>query len=121
MAEIIPPESWRVIGDMPGPDIFIPTDGSERSRRVYEAVEQMSSAEAAEIAAGYLAAHDSWSDPVNHPAAIDGRDEPAINEMTLRQLVDWAEANDHKLEDVMVDYADCGTHRVVMYVRTSSA
>jgi hypothetical protein len=58
-----------------------------------------------------------WVDPENHPMAIEQREEPAVNGMTLRQLVDWAGQNGHALEDVQVDYADCGTHRVVMYVR----
>lgn len=61
---------------------------------------------------------DAWHDPANHPTALEPHNaEPAINGMTLRQLVEWAEANGHGLDDVQVDYADCGTHRVVLYVR----
>lgn len=59
-----------------------------------------------------------WVDPENHPTALAPHvEEPAINGLTLRQLVDWAEQNGHALDDVQVDYADCGTHRVEMYVR----
>lgn len=63
-----------------------------------------------------------WVDPENHPTALTPHnDEPAINGMTLRELVDWAELNGHALGDVQVDYADCGTHRVEMYVRVRDA
>jgi hypothetical protein len=61
---------------------------------------------------------DNWVDPGRHPRALAPYDDgPAVNGMTLRQLVDWAQANGHALEDVQVDYADCGTHRVVLYAR----
>lgn len=142
-AEIVPPQAWRVLSDeRPGAECFIPTDGSPRSRRIFERVQQMTPEDAARIAAQYLEDHapddptleayrsavpeagtmtDLWDDPANHPTALAPHNtEPAINGMTLRRLVEWAEANGHDPDNVQVDYADCGTHRVVLYVRQAS-
>lgn len=62
-------------------------------------------------------AEDEWTLAGDHPVnKYSGMNTPDAGDMTLQELMDWANNHGHALSDVSLEYGGCGSHAIELWV-----